>query len=248
MDEATGRRIIALRQVIQENFAAEHWHEVGLMTGQSQIINGYPRLLRSLDWGDDDYSGNILGVLTQIAERDFGAYLKVEEYVNQRFAPPSEYVSAVPAARRITFAPNVFSVPDAAVESDLVAVMMPINSAFAGTYQAIGRACSRASLRSSRADDIWESSTIIQDIFSLIFRAQIVVVDFTGRNSNVMYETGIAHTLGKAVIPISQSMSDVPFDLTHHRILIYLNNAQGLQELEGQLFERIWYLSRNIGS
>ena len=63
-----------------------------------------------------------------------------------------------------------------------------------------------------------------------------------------MYETGIAHTLGKAVIPISQSMSDVPFDLTHHRVLIYLNNAQGLQELEAQLFERIWYLSRNPSS
>src|ERR1035441_10621327 len=54
-------------------------------------------------------------------------------------------------------------------------------------------------------------------VFNLVFRAGVVLVNFTGKNPNVMYETGIAHTLGKIVIPISQSLDDVPFDMKHHR-------------------------------
>ncbi|MCT7486360.1 hypothetical protein N5T98_04880 [Aliarcobacter cryaerophilus] len=61
-----------------------------------------------------------------------------------------------------------------------------------------------------RADDIWEDHTFIQDIFSLIYKSKIVIVDFTGKNPNVMYETGIAHTLGKIVI---QNLADIQ----HHR-------------------------------
>ena len=89
-----------------------------------------------------------------------------------------------------------------------------------------------------RADDIWEDSTFIQDIFSLIFRSHLVVVDFTGRNPNVMYETGIAHTLGKTVVPITQSLDDIPSDLGHHRALKYLPNEEGYRDLSNSLWKR----------
>ena len=95
----------------------------------------------------------------------------------------------------------LFAVPDADPQPDLVAVMMPFAKEFDGVLSAIQAASARNGLKCLRADDIWEESTIIQDIFNLIFRAQIVVVDFTEKNPNVMYETGIAHTLGKHVIP-----------------------------------------------
>jgi len=143
------------------------------------------------------------------------------------------------AERRITFAPNVFSVPDVSLEEDLTAVMMPLRAEFAPVYRAIARACKTTGLRCLRADDIWEESAIVQDIFNLVFRAQVVIVDFTSKNPNVMYETGIAHTLGKHVIPISQSLDDVPFDLTHHRVLKYLANAEGLKQLETKLAVRL---------
>jgi len=54
-----------------------------------------------------------------------------------------------------------------------------------------------------------------------------------------MYETGIAHTLGKHVVPITQSMGDIPFDLHHHRILKYLANTEGLVELRSRLAVRL---------
>jgi len=151
----------------------------------------------------------------------------------------SEYVSAKPAERRITFSPNVFSVPEGSLEEDLAAVMMPLRAEFAPVYRAIAKACKTTGLRCLRADDTWEESAIVQDIFNLVFRAQVVIVDFTSKNPNVMYETGIAHTLGKHVIPISQSLDDVPFDLTHHRVLKYLANAEGLKQLETKLAVRL---------
>jgi len=66
-----------------------------------------------------------------------------------------------------------------------------------------------------------------------------VVVDFSGKNSNVMYETGIAHTLGKHVVPITQAMADVPFDLQPHRALVYLGNAEGIAAMKKELSKRL---------
>ena len=243
MDKELGKRIIALRQAIIGNFNAGHWEEVGLLTGRSETIDTYPRLLRSLSWGDEDYAGNVLGVLRQIAEEDAKAIRTIEQFVQEHFPGDSEYISARPAERRITFAPNVFTVPEMSVEPDLAAVMMPLAAEFMPVHKAIRRACKAAGLRCLRADSIWEESTIIQDIFNLIFRAQVVVVDFTGKNPNVMYETGIAHTLGKHVVPISQSMADVPFDVNHHRILKYLANEEGLGRLETKLAARLRQVS-----
>lgn len=109
------------------------------------------------------------------------------------------------------------------------AAFLPFKLSYHGVaYRA---ACKSAGFRCLRAADIRENSVIVQDIFSLVFRAQVVVVDFSGKNPNVRYETGIAHTLGKHVFPISQSIDDVPFDLQHHRVLKYLSNGEGLSKI-----------------
>ena len=55
----------------------------------------------------------------------------------------------------------------------------------------------------------------------------------------MFYEAGIAHTLGKHVIPITQSEHDIPFDLQHHRYIKYLNNSEGITELQRALSSRI---------
>jgi hypothetical protein len=65
------------------------------------------------------------------------------------------------------------------------------------------------------------------------------VVDFSGKNPNVLYETGIAHTLGKTVIPLTQSVSDIPFDLKPHRALLYSKTEDGLKGLVEQLSLRL---------
>ena len=143
-------------------------------------------------------------------------------------------------ATKITFSPRVFDVPEAIEpHRNLVAIMMPFGG-FDGVHKAIKAACSEAGLESKRADDIWDNSTILQDIFDLIYAAEIVVSDFSGKNPNVMYETGIAHTLGKHVIPITQTLEHVPSNLHGHRALLYVGaNSQGLKKLTSDLSERL---------
>jgi hypothetical protein len=239
IDVALGNRLIALRKRIAADFTAENWEELGLLTAGTRFIDGHDRLLRSLSWGDEDYAGNVLTVLRQIVQNNPATLPVIESYLDTHFAGDTHFVSAKPSERKITFAPNVFQVPDGYVELDLASVMMPFGKEFDPVHDAIKRACSASSLRCLRADDIWEESTIVQDIFNLVFRAQVVIVDFTGKNPNVMYETGIAHTLGKHVIPITQSIADVPFDMTHHRALKYLPNAEGMKALESSLTSKL---------
>ena len=107
------------------------------------------------------------------------------------------------------------------------------------TFEAIKTACENLNLVCKKADDIWENSTFIQDIFDLIFTCKVVIVDFTDKNPNVFYEVGIAHTLGKTVIPITQSIDDVPSDLRHHRVLKYLPNNEGYEVLSSELSKRL---------
>lgn len=145
----------------------------------------------------------------------------------------------IPTERLISFKPSVFNVPQKPQNEKLISVMMPFNPGFSGTYEAIRRVAEYMNLNCLRADDIWNHSTFMQDIFDLIFCAKVIVVDFTGRNPNVMYETGIAHTLGKTVIPITQSLDDIPSDLGHHRALKYLPNEQGYKDLSNELYKRL---------
>jgi hypothetical protein len=244
INEALGQRILALRQTVVAKFDANDWDEVGLMTGFSETISKHPRLLRSLSWGDEDYNGNALEVIRQIADLSTQGFEAFEKHAYAKYPGETYYVSAKPSERKITFAPNVFQVPEnQAVERDLVALMMPFDHSFAAVHAAISRACQASGLRCLRVDDIWENSAVVQDIFSLIFRSHVVVVDFTARNPNVMYETGIAHTLGKHVVPVSQSLEDIPFDMRHHRVLKYLPNGEGLEFLESKLRDKLRQVS-----
>ena len=151
----------------------------------------------------------------------------------------STEISEIEAIHQITFTPSVFNIPKKATNSKLIAVMMPFSPAYRGTYEAIKKVADHMNLECLRADDIWENSTFMQDIFDLIFCARIIIVDFSERNPNVMYETGIAHTLGKVVIPITQSINDIPSDLGHHRALKYLPNDEGYRNLSNELYKRI---------
>lgn len=112
-------------------------------------------------------------------------------------------------------------------EPDLVAVMMPFGAAFQPVYDALKAGVEAARMRCLRADDIWERDHIMDDVLSLIWRARVVVADLSGKNPNVFYETGIAHTLGRDVILVTQALDDVPFDLRPIRTLTYLNNGEG---------------------
>lgn len=136
--------------------------------------------------------------------------------------------------------PTVFQIPEHQnIEQTLASAMMPFDAGFNEVYDSIRQAAENVGLRPRRADDIWEHAAIIQDVVSLIDRSRIVICDCTGRNPNVFYEAGIAHTLGRDVILITQSDHDIPFDLRHLRYIRYLNNAEGRAALAQALQARM---------
>src|SRR6266478_2714731 len=115
----------------------------------------------------------------------------------------------------------------------------PADAGFNAVFDSIRQAADNVGLRCRRADDIWENAAIIQDVVALIDRSRVVVCDCSGRNPNVFYEAGIAHTLGREAILITQSEHDIPFDLRHLRYVRYLNNAEGRAALQEALQTRM---------
>ena len=92
-------------------------------------------------------------------------------------------------------------------------------------------------LEVKRADEIFSTNPIFDDIVTAIEKSTIIIVDITDRNPNVFYELGMAHTLKqKNTIMITQDNFDkVPFDISHFRIIQYENTIKGKSEYEETL-------------
>lgn len=230
------KRIVAI-----EGFDQADWITIGDATDCQHIIENHPRLLRAMSFGDSDYPTAVGDVLKSMFTYHRDSLDDVTSFLDRNY-PLANIVSVSTAptesTKYIVFTPSIFQIPSTEVENDLVSIMMPF-AGFDDVHQGIVRACKQAGYRCQRADDIWEHSTILQDIFSLIYRSKVVIADFSGRNSNVMYEVGIAHTLGKIVIPISQTLEHIPSDLQGHRIQTYLKNGEGIDNLVSALASKL---------
>ncbi len=62
------QRLFALHKYIHDHFTKADWIKLAYLTNSLDIIEDHPRLLRSLDFDDDDYEGNCLHVLSKLTE------------------------------------------------------------------------------------------------------------------------------------------------------------------------------------
>lgn len=239
MSMNTNHRVLLIKERIVGNFTKTNWAELSLLTDSVEVIDGHSRLLRSLRFDDDDYGACVISVLQELISADPTNLDKIETYLDAKLGAGPSSISGLDLARRVKLAPTVFELTDEEPRNDLVSVMMPFGAEFKSVHEAIKSACGDADLECLRADDIWQETTFLQDIVNLIMQSAIVVCDFSNRNPNVMYETGIAHTLGKEVVPIAQSIEDVPSDLRHHRVLTYHSNREGHGTLRQKLAQRL---------
>jgi len=95
-----------------------------------------------------------------------------------------------------------------------------------------------------RADDIFSPTLILEDIWIHILKCKVIIADVTGRNPNVFYEIGIAHTVGRPVIVITQDKSDIPFDIAQFRYFEYSDNAQGWDTLRNKIASALRSITR----
>ncbi len=128
-----------------------------------------------------------------------------------------------------------FRTPSQHLRAD-VFVLMPFEESLSSVFDDhIKPVCVKLGFTVQRADEIFSSGNVIDDVFSMIFNSKIIIADCTSRNSNVFYEMGIADTIGKRVILITKNRDDIPFDIRHKRFIEYAFTPRGMKEFEFKL-------------
>jgi hypothetical protein len=93
------------------------------------------------------------------------------------------------------------------------------------TYRAVQRAvrdaCREAGVELRRADSIFRSGVIVDQIREAMADADLVIAVCTGTNANVFYELGMAEAMGHQPILIAPNARHLPFDKAHCRCHMY---------------------------
>jgi hypothetical protein len=121
-----------------------------------------------------------------------------------------------------------------------VFVLMPFSDNFRPIYtDHIVPAINSAGLTVSRADEYLTTNPIMSDVWAAIVGCGVVVAECTGRNSNVFYEIGVAHTLGKPVVLITQNSDDIPSDVRQIKYIRYAYTPPGMKQFENSLIQTV---------
>lgn len=131
---------------------------------------------------------------------------------------------------------KTFRVPATRTSNDHISfVLMPFRAELKPVYEDhIKPIMEQLGYDCFRADGIFSSKPIIDDIIDAVQKSSIIISDLTDGNPNVFYETGYCHAIGKKVILITQD-NEVPFDLRSIRHIKYSFTPRGMKRLEDNL-------------
>ncbi len=129
-------------------------------------------------------------------------------------------------------------------------MIMPFADAFSGIYTDVIRPLvKKLGLSITRGDEFNSvNGSIVEEVWSALNNCQFVIAEITGGNDNVFYELGIAHTLNKPAILITQATKpeNVPFDIRHLRYIQYENTVAGGAKLRDDLKTNITRLLSDL--
>jgi len=110
-------------------------------------------------------------------------------------------------------------------------VLMPFDKAFDDIYKlGIKETAAQLGINAERVDEQIFQEGILERIYRQIQAADIVIADMSGQNPNVFYEVGYAHAMDKLCVLMTKNASDIPFDLKHHRHIVYGDSINGLRD------------------
>jgi hypothetical protein len=166
---------------------------------------------------------------------------RVEAIQQKRDQQLAEQAVKVNEALRLFPGELVFGRPAATSQfkSD-VFMIMPFAPEYSGIYTNIIKPLmADMKLTIVRGDEFTSSRGVI---------IEEVCAEISGGNDNVFYELGIAHTLNKPALLITQAKSpdDVPFDIRHLRYIQYENTAAGGAKLRDDLQNAITRLLADL--
>ena len=119
--------------------------------------------------------------------------------------------------------PKDYSLIQRTIKFNEAFVLMPFDPSYDWVYESIQTICNNINVKAIRADNIFGTAPIIENILQEIHTSEIIIADLTGKNANVFYEVGIAHTLRdcNSIILLAQHIEDIPFDLRHLSVILY---------------------------
>jgi hypothetical protein len=157
--------------------------------------------------------------------REVQVSIDVREAERFRAARPEVFEDVLPATLEVT-SRSGDAAPLLTSSSNLCFVMMPFRSKTDDLYRnLIKPAVEQHGLVALRADEIFMTGSMTEQIRVAIQQSRLCVAVMSGRNPNVLYEVGIAHTLGKPTVLLTEEVSDVPFDLRTIRHIQYRPDA-----------------------
>jgi hypothetical protein len=117
-------------------------------------------------------------------------------------------------------------------KSPLIFIAMPFKEEFENTYDfGIREAIEKENFKPLRTDKTFFTGSIMNEVEKRIKESEIIIVDISELNVNVIYELGYAEGVGKPVIIICQKGEKLPFDLSGKNVIFYNPKIlRGLQE------------------
>jgi hypothetical protein len=113
-----------------------------------------------------------------------------------------------------------------------IAYLAPHNKEFDALFSVhIALLAARYSLNVVRLPPVYGRRKSISGIMKSVYESAILIVDVSGKASDVLYVLGMAHLIGKPLVILSQDPADIPIDLKKDRQIIYENTAEGLKTI-----------------
>lgn len=197
-------------------------------------------LLDKFEVFSDEVKKKLLSYADTIFPPDAGYELTNIEISPRLSAPPDSSIlgsSSVTAALQLTRFKPVWGEP--AIDDNYacdVFMVMPFRPELDAVYTRVVKPTVEGlGLSIRRGDDPFTDKDIMYDVWSMLNACKLVIADCTGRNPNVFYELGIAHTLGKPVIMLTQNLSELPFDVLSKRAIEYNIAFHQIDKLKSQL-------------
>lgn len=101
-------------------------------------------------------------------------------------------------------------------------LVIPFTADYKDIGQLVRQAVQDANHQLIRMDEMMATAlSISEHLHDEINKADLIIADISDLNPNVMYELGVAQSLGKPIIPISRKGETVPFDIASIRVIFY---------------------------
>lgn len=241
-------------------------------TGQANT-NRYSYIRWEYEWATQ-YDLDIIPLIMRaedVMQREPHLHLFIEDLMNSRFcgffgAKDSQHIyyltieflasRLVPPQNSMVIQPS-FGLPDQAEQYQTdIFMVMPFREALDAIYRDDIRPVAEEIGQVIKRGDDFQSPVgqVMAEVWHAICASKVVIADCTipegeGTNGNVYYELGLADTLGRPIVFITQTMPEkLPFDIRHRRLIVYDTTETGRRNLRVQLKSALITIFSELGT